>query len=63
MTVESPRFLLVEDLLKDGYTVYVQEIDDVIDQHEDELIDLYGDNIIFVKNPAEIHEPVWRIDF
>ena len=39
------------------------EIDDVIDQHEDELIDLYGDNIIFVKNPAEIHEPVWRIDF
>ena len=63
MTVESPRFLLVEDLLKDGYTVYVQELDDVIDQHEDELIDLYGDNIIFVKNPAEIHEPVWRIDF
>ena len=63
MTVESPRFLLVEDLLKDGYTVYVQRFDDVIDQHEDELIDLYGDNIIFVKNPAEIHEPVWRIDF
>lgn len=62
MTVESPRFLLVEDLLKDGYTVYVQEIEDLIEQHEDELIDLYGDNIIFVKNPAEIHEPFWRID-
>ncbi len=62
MTVESPRFLLVEDLLKDGYTVYVQEIEDLIEQHEDELIDLYGDSIIFVKNPAEIHEPFWRID-
>jgi UDPglucose 6-dehydrogenase len=62
MVVESPRLRLVEDLLKKGYTVYVEEIDDVVSQCEDDLIDAYGDNIVFVTNKSEIHEPVWRID-
>ena len=62
MVVESPRLRLVEDLLKLGYTVYVQDIDDVVNQYEDELYDLYGDKIIFVKNETEIHEKYRRID-
>ena len=62
LVVESPRLRLVEDLLKDGHTVYVQEIDDVIDDYGEELDEDYGDNLIFVKNYNEIHEKVWRID-
>jgi len=62
MVVESPRLRLVEDLLKKGYTVYVQEIDDVIKQYEDYLYDLYNDKVIFVVNETEIHEKYWRID-
>ena len=62
LVVESPRLRLVEDLLKDGHTVYVQEIDDVIDDYGEELEEDYGDNLIFVKNYNEIHERVWRID-
>lgn len=62
MVVESPRLRLVEDLLKKGYTVYVQEIDDVIEQYEDYLYDRYGDKVIFVVNKTEIHEKYWRID-
>ncbi len=62
LVIESPRLRLVEDLLKDGHTVYVQEIDDVIDDYGEELEEDYGDNLIFVKNYNEIHERVWRID-
>ena len=62
LVVESPRLRLVEDLLKDGHTVYVQEIDDVVDEYGEELEEDYGDNIIFVKNHNEIHEKTWRID-
>jgi UDPglucose 6-dehydrogenase len=62
MVVESPRLRLVEDLLKMGYTVYVQEIDDIVDQYEDDLIDDYGDRIIFVTNEREIHGEYRRID-
>tara|TARA_B100000287_G_C20673948_1_gene794502 strand:+ start:2889 stop:4040 length:1152 start_codon:yes stop_codon:yes gene_type:complete len=62
MVVESPRFRLVEDLLKEGHTVYVRELDDVIDEYQDELVEDYDDRIIFVKNRKEIHEPVWRIE-
>ena len=62
LVVESPRLRLVEDLLKDGHTVYVQEIDDVVDEYGEELEEDYGDNIIFVKGRSEVHEKVWRID-
>ena len=62
LVVESPRLRLVEDLLKDGHTVYVQEIDDVIDEYGEELEEDYGDSLIFVKNHNEIHEKTWRID-
>ena len=63
MVVESPRFRLVTDLLEKGYKVYVQEIDDVKQRYEDELCDKYGDdNLIFVSNPSEVYETVWRID-
>ena len=62
LVIESPRLRLVEDLLKDGHTVYVQEIDVVIDDYVEELEEDYGDNIKFVKGRSEIHEPTWRID-
>ena len=62
LVIESPRLRLVEDLLKDGHRVYVQEIDDVIEKYQEELEEDYGDNIIFVKGRSETHEKVWRID-
>tara|TARA_A200000159_G_scaffold115831_1_gene109187 strand:- start:1105 stop:2256 length:1152 start_codon:yes stop_codon:yes gene_type:complete len=62
LIVESPRLRLVEDLLKDGHTVYVQEIDAVVDEYGEELEEDYGDSLIFVKNYNEIHEKTWRID-
>jgi len=62
LVIESPRLRLVEDLLKDGHRVYVQEIDDVIEKYQEELEEDYGDNIIFVKGRSEVHEKVWRID-
>ena len=62
MVVESPRLRLVEDLLKEGYTVYVRELDDVIQEFQEELIEDYDDRIIFVKNRREIHEPFYMID-
>ena len=62
MVVESPRLRLVEDLLKDGHTVYVMDIDEVIERFREELEELYDDNIIFVRNAREIHEPTWTIN-
>ena len=62
LVIESPRLRLVEDLLKDGHRVYVQEIDDVIAEYQEELEEDYGDNIIFVKGRSEAHERTWRID-
>tara|TARA_Y100000592_G_scaffold96875_1_gene166219 strand:+ start:807 stop:2009 length:1203 start_codon:yes stop_codon:yes gene_type:complete len=62
LVVESPRLRLVEDLLKDGHKVYVQEIDDVINQYAEEMEEEYNDNIIFVKSQNEIYERAWRID-
>ena len=62
LVIESPRLRLVEDLLRDGHRVYVQEIDVVIDDYAEELEEDYGDNIKFVKGRSEIHEKTWRID-
>ena len=62
LVIESPRLRLVEDLLKDGHRVYVQEIDEVIEEYQEELEEDYGDNIIFVKARSEAHERTWRID-
>ena len=52
MVVESPRYRLVTDLLERGYTVYVQDISDVIDKYADDLYDKYDDRIIFVRNES-----------
>ena len=48
--------------MEDGHRVYVQEIDDVIEDYAEELDEDYGDNIKFVKGRSEIHERTWRID-
>ena len=62
LVVESPRLRLVEDLLKEGKTVYVKEIEDVRNDWEDDLHEDYDDNIIFVRDYKEVHEKTWRID-
>ena len=62
MVVESPRLRLVEDLLKEGHTVYVRELDEVISQFQEELVEDYDDRIIFIKSRREIHEPFYMID-
>ena len=62
LVVESPRLRLVEDLLKEGKRVYVKDIDDVRKNWEDDLVEDYDDNIIFVKALSEVHEKTWRID-
>ena len=53
---------MVEDLLKEGKRVYVKDIDDVRKNWEDDLVEDYDDNIIFVKALSEVHEKTWRID-
>ncbi len=62
LVIESPRLRLVEDLLKEGHTVYVREMEDVINDWQDDLVEDYDDNIVFVKTSKEVHERVWRID-
>ena len=62
LVIESPRLRLVEDLLKEGHTVYVRDMEDVINDWQDDLNEDYDDNIIFVKTSKEVHERVWRID-
>ena len=62
LVVESPRLRLVDDLLKAGKRVYVKDLDDVRKEWEDDLVEDYDDNIIFVKSHSEVHEKTWRID-
>ena len=62
LVIESPRLRLVEDLLKEGHTVYVRDMEDVINDWQDDLNEEYDDNIIFVKTSKEVHERTWRID-
>jgi len=62
MVVESPRYRLVTDLLDRGYTVYIQDISDVIENYADDFYDKYDNRVVFVRNAAEIYEPTWRID-
>jgi nucleotide sugar dehydrogenase len=51
---ESQQYRLCRDLLRSGYTVYVDDIDAIIDQVKDLLTNQYGDKIKFGKPPENI---------
>ena len=51
---ESQQYILCQDLLDQGYTVYVDDIDSIIKQVEKYLTEFYGDNIKFGKPPEDI---------
>jgi UDPglucose 6-dehydrogenase len=51
---ESQQYRLCRDLLGSGYTVYVDDIDAIIDQVKDLLTNQYGDKIKFGKPPENI---------
>lgn len=51
---ESQQYILCQDLLDAGYTVYVDDVDSIIKQVEKNLIEWYGDRIKFGKPPEDI---------
>jgi nucleotide sugar dehydrogenase len=51
---ESQQYRLCGDLLSAGYTVYVDDIDAIIEQVKDLLTNQYGDKIKFGKPPENI---------
>jgi nucleotide sugar dehydrogenase len=51
---ESQQYILCQDLLDHGYTVYVDDIDSIITQVKDTLTRLYGDRIKFGEPPENI---------
>jgi hypothetical protein len=46
-------------LLESGYTVYIDDIDLIINQVRNDLIDKYGDKVLFGK----ANEKVYKINF
>jgi nucleotide sugar dehydrogenase len=51
---ESQQYILCQDLLDQGYTVYVDDIDSIIKQVQNYLTEFYGDIIKFGKPPEDI---------
>jgi UDPglucose 6-dehydrogenase len=51
---ESQQYILCQDLLDAGYTVYVDEIDSIISQVKDILTKDYGDKVKFGKPPENV---------
>jgi len=51
---ESQQYILCKDLLNEGYTVYVDDINSIIKQVDAHLIEWYGDRIKFGKPPEGI---------
>jgi len=51
---ESQQYILCQDLLDQGYTVYVDDIDSIIKQVEKHLTEWYDDRIKFGKPPEDI---------
>jgi hypothetical protein len=59
MLIESQQYKLCLDLLESGYTVYIDDIDLIINQVRNDLIDKYGDKVLFGK----ANEKVYKINF
>ena len=51
---ESQQYILCQDLLDQGYTVYVDDIDSIIKQVKSNLTEWYGDRIKFGKPPEGV---------
>ena len=51
---ESQQYILCQDLLDQGYTVYVDDVDSIIKQVQKTLTEWYGDRIRFGKPPEDI---------
>lgn len=51
---ESQQYILCQDLLDCGFTVYIDDIDSILSQVKDFLIENYGDRVKFGKPPEDI---------
>jgi nucleotide sugar dehydrogenase len=51
---ESQQYILCQDLLDAGYTVYIDDIDSIVNQTKDFLIKEYKNNVKFGKPPEGI---------
>lgn len=59
---ESQQYRLCVDLLDHGYTVYVSDVQDIIDQVSTCLYDKYYDRIRFVKGEKDLPSKFFRIN-
>jgi nucleotide sugar dehydrogenase len=59
MLIESQQYKLCLDLLDAGYTVYINDIESVIKQVENNLINNYGERVRF----GNANEEVYKINF
>jgi UDPglucose 6-dehydrogenase len=51
---ESQQYILCQDLLDQGYTVYVDDVDSIINQVKSNLTEWYGNKIKFGKPPEGV---------
>jgi nucleotide sugar dehydrogenase len=58
---ESQQYRLCIDLLDHGYTVYVSDVPDIVEQVSTCLYDKYYDRIRFIKDKKELPEKVFKI--
>lgn len=56
MLVESQQYKLCLDLLDAGYTVYIDDIESIINQVKDELTNRYGDRVQFGTANEEVYK-------
>ena len=56
MLVESQQYKLCLDLLDAGYTVYIDDIESIINQVKDELTNRYGDRVQFGTTNEEVYK-------
>ena len=56
MLVESQQYKLCLDLLDAGYTVYIDDIDDIIKQIETNLTAKYGGRALFGKPSQTVYQ-------
>jgi nucleotide sugar dehydrogenase len=56
MLVESQQYKLCLDLLESGFRVYIDDIDSIINQVKNDLIDKYGERVLFGKANEKVYE-------
>jgi len=53
---ESQQYRLCVDLLDDGYTVYINDIDAIMDRISDDLSDKYPDTVKFGEPDVDVYQ-------